>query len=63
MVTSGLRIGTPALAARGFGPSDFIAVADIIAEALTAQPDTDTSEIATRVTALTEKHPLYPNLS
>ena len=41
----------------------FEEVADIIAEALTAQPDTDTSEIATRVTALTEKHPLYPNLS
>lgn len=63
MVTSGLRIGTPALAARGFGPDDFIAVADIIAKALTAQPDGDTSELAAKVTTLTQKHPLYPDLS
>ena len=62
MVTSGLRIGTPALAARGFTSSDFTSVADIIAEALKAQPDADTSELAARVTALTEKHPLYPEL-
>ena len=34
MVTSGLRIGTPALATRGFGAEDFREVADIIAEAL-----------------------------
>ena len=38
MVTSGLRIGTPALAARGFGDDDFAAVADLIAEALIAAP-------------------------
>ena len=31
MVTSGLRIGTPALAARGFGDEDFARVADVIA--------------------------------
>ena len=36
MVTSGLRIGTPALAARGFGDEDFAHVADVIAGALTA---------------------------
>ncbi|WP_344016993.1 serine hydroxymethyltransferase, partial [Kitasatospora atroaurantiaca] len=34
MVTSGLRIGTPALATRGFQAEDFREVADIIAEAL-----------------------------
>ncbi len=34
MVTSGLRIGTPALAARGFGRDDFVTVADLIAQAL-----------------------------
>ena len=32
MVTSGLRIGTPALATRGFGAADFAEVADIIAD-------------------------------
>ena len=31
MVTSGLRIGTPALATRGFGAEEFTEVADIIA--------------------------------
>ncbi|MDX2784710.1 serine hydroxymethyltransferase, partial [Streptomyces caniscabiei] len=34
MVTSGLRIGTPALATRGFTAEDFTEVADVIAEAL-----------------------------
>ena len=34
MVTSGLRIGTPALATRGFGDAEFTEVADIIATAL-----------------------------
>ena len=36
MVTSGLRIGTPALATRGFTAEDFAEVADVIAEALQA---------------------------
>ena len=36
MVTSGLRIGTPALATRGFGDAEFTEVADIIALALHA---------------------------
>jgi len=62
MVTSGLRIGTPALAARGFGPGDFSAVADIIAGALTVSAEADSSELAAQVTALTEKYPLYPGL-
>src|SRR5919107_70049 len=34
MVSSGVRIGTPALAARGFGSAEFAEVADIIANAL-----------------------------
>ena len=41
MVTSGLRIGTPALAARGFGDDDFARVADVIAAALIAAPGAD----------------------
>ena len=36
MVTSGLRIGTPALATRGFTDRDFVEVADVIANALIA---------------------------
>jgi glycine hydroxymethyltransferase len=63
MVTSGLRIGTPALATRGFGAAEFTEVADIIAEALQPTIDADTStRLRTRVEALATKHPLYPNL-
>ncbi|MFC9832952.1 serine hydroxymethyltransferase [Rhodococcus sp. NPDC127530] len=62
MVTSGLRIGTPALAARGFGRDDFVAVADLIAQALVAPGDADTSGLAAQVRALADKYPLYPGL-
>ncbi|MEW2502116.1 serine hydroxymethyltransferase [Amycolatopsis sp. NPDC047767] len=64
MVTSGLRIGTPALATRGFGAEDFAEVADVIAEAL--KPDFDESVAQTlrgRVELLAKKHPLYSDLS
>ncbi|MCK1797617.1 serine hydroxymethyltransferase [Streptomyces sp. XM4193] len=63
MVTSGLRIGTPALATRGFAADDFREVADVIAEAL--KPGFDEAKaksLADRVSALAEKHPLYPDL-
>ena len=60
MVTSGLRIGTPALATRGFQAEDFREVADIIAEAL--KPSYDTEALKSRVTALAGKHPLYQSL-
>jgi glycine hydroxymethyltransferase len=60
MVTSGLRIGTPALATRGFTADDFREVAEIIASAL--QPTYDPASLLPRVTALAAKHPLYPNL-
>ncbi|MFI9156894.1 serine hydroxymethyltransferase [Kitasatospora aureofaciens] len=64
MVTSGLRIGTPALATRGFEAEDFREVADIIAEALKpAFDETVAAALKARVTALAEKYPLYPNLA
>ncbi|MGW5022324.1 serine hydroxymethyltransferase [Streptomyces cacaoi] len=63
MVTSGLRIGTPALATRGFQEADFAEVADIIAEALLPGFDEAKGKaLAARVTALADKHPLYPSL-
>ena len=62
MVTSGLRIGTPALATRGFGEAAFREVADIIAEALIADADADLSGLRHRVEALAAAHPLYPGL-
>ncbi|WP_019816381.1 serine hydroxymethyltransferase [Saccharomonospora saliphila] len=62
MVTSGLRIGTPALAARGFGAEDFTEVSDIIARALRPEFDDATrEELRSRVAVLVEKHPLYPD--
>ncbi|MFD5698036.1 serine hydroxymethyltransferase [Streptomyces lasiicapitis] len=60
MVTSGLRIGTPALATRGFDADDFREVADVIAEAL--KPGFDAESLKARVSALAAKHPLYPGL-
>lgn len=60
MTTSGLRIGTPALATRGLGASEFEEVADVIAEAL--KPGADVSALRSRVDALTEQFPLYPGL-
>ncbi|MFD4252370.1 serine hydroxymethyltransferase [Amycolatopsis thermoflava] len=64
MISSGLRFGTPALAARGFGPDDFAEVADIAALAL--RPDASTADLdklAARVADLTARHPLYPELT
>ena len=60
MVTSGLRIGTPALATRGFDDAEFTEVGDIIALAL--QPAPDVAALQLRVTALTDRFPLYPGL-
>jgi glycine hydroxymethyltransferase len=60
MVTSGLRIGTPALATRGFGDAEFTEVADVIALALL--PGADVEALRSRVAALTAAFPLYPGL-
>ena len=59
-VTSGLRIGTPALATRGFGAKEFTEVADIIATALKGGADIDA--LRARVRTLTDSFPLYPGL-
>jgi glycine hydroxymethyltransferase len=62
-VSSGLRIGTPALATRGFEVDDFVEVGRIIAAAL--QPGTfegQRSDLADRSAALAEKYPLYAGL-
>ncbi|MCP2276264.1 glycine hydroxymethyltransferase [Nocardia amikacinitolerans] len=60
MVTSGLRIGTPALATRGFGDAEFTEVADIIATALTGSTDLDS--LRGRVSKLAQSFPLYPGM-
>ncbi len=60
MVTSGLRIGTPALATRGFGAEEFTEVAEIIATALKAGSATDIEALQARVDKLAADFPLYP---
>ncbi|HMO11742.1 MAG TPA: serine hydroxymethyltransferase, partial [Actinotalea sp.] len=62
MVTSGLRIGTPALATRGFGDDEFREVADVIAAALVAGEGADVEALKARTAALAEAFPLYPGL-
>ena len=57
MTTSGLRIGTPALATRGFGAAEFTEVADIIAQAL--KPNPDVEALRARTEKLADDFPLY----
>ncbi|MCU1507031.1 MAG: serine hydroxymethyltransferase [Microbacteriaceae bacterium] len=61
MTPSGVRIGTPALATRGFGDEEFTEVADIIATAL--KPAPDVAALRARVQKLTDGYPLYPGLT
>jgi glycine hydroxymethyltransferase len=61
MVTSGIRIGTPALATRGFQDAEFEEVAQIIAATL--KPDPDLPGLRARVEALASRFPLYPGLT
>ncbi|HEX4724367.1 MAG TPA: serine hydroxymethyltransferase [Pseudonocardiaceae bacterium] len=64
MVSSGLRIGTPALATRGFTDADFREVADVVAIALRPElGDAMRAELRERVSALASAHPLYSGLS
>jgi glycine hydroxymethyltransferase len=60
-ISSGLRIGTPALATRGFQDDDFAEVGDVIATALAAEEWNDAlrSELLGRSQALAAKYPLY----
>ncbi|MDO8213088.1 serine hydroxymethyltransferase [Conexibacter sp. CPCC 206217] len=62
MVSSGLRIGSPALATRGFSVEDFHEIGRILATALTPAFEGSRAELAERVQALAEKHPLYAHL-
>jgi glycine hydroxymethyltransferase len=64
MVTSGLRIGTPALATRGMGVDEFREIGQVIAAALTGGfGDAEKAELSERTRALAEAFPLYPHLT
>lgn len=57
-VTSGVRIGTPAVTSRGMKEEDMVEIADLISLTL-KDYDANCSEVKTRVKALCDKYPLY----
>ncbi len=65
MITSGVRLGSPACTTRGFGPAEFREVADLICEVLDglskAEGDNSAVEaaVAAKVEALTGRFPIY----
>lgn len=62
-ITSGLRLGVPAMTSRGFKEDDFRKVAQIISEAIeNRDQESQLERLSKEVLALTEKHPLwYPS--
>ncbi|HJD49233.1 MAG TPA: serine hydroxymethyltransferase [Candidatus Corynebacterium intestinavium] len=62
MVTSGLRIGTPALASRGLDTAAFTEVADVIGTALAQGKNADVDALRARVSKVAEQFPLYEGL-
>jgi glycine hydroxymethyltransferase len=63
-VSSGLRIGTPALATRGLQVDDFEEIGKLISTALNpgASFDSQRAELAERAAAIAERYPLYAGL-
>jgi glycine hydroxymethyltransferase len=62
-VSSGLRIGTPALATRGLQVDDFVEIGGILAAALAPEGfDDRRAELAERAAAIAERYPLYAGL-
>ena len=64
MITSGLRIGTSALATRGLQVDDFREIGKVVAAALTGPFEaSDVAALSERTRALAERYPLYPHLN
>jgi len=62
-VTSGIRIGSPAITTRGFDEADARLVGELVARAIFGRDDEAVlSEVRGSVAELTERHPLYPEL-
>ena len=62
-VTSGLRLGSPAMTTRGMGIAEFTEIGNIIADRLLSPgSETVTQDCRQRVAALCDRFPLYPHL-
>ena len=61
MVTSGVRIGTPAVTARGFKEEDCKVVAECIADCI-FDYENKKADVIARVKTLTDKYPIYPDI-
>ncbi|MEL6228481.1 MAG: serine hydroxymethyltransferase [Cyanobacteria bacterium J06636_28] len=62
-VTSGLRLGSPAMTTRGLGVEDFKEIANIIADRLLSPEDSNVeANCRNRVATLCNRFPLYPHL-
>ena len=59
-VTSGLRVGTPAITTRGMKEEDMIVVADCIADVIFKGEEV-LEDVKARVIALCDKYPIYQN--
>jgi glycine hydroxymethyltransferase len=62
-VTSGLRIGSPALTTRGLGREDFLEIGEIIGVALGPEFAARRGELLDRVGAIVDRYPLYAELA
>jgi len=58
-VTSGIRLGTPAVTTRGFREPEMEIVADLIDTVLTKKDDATIARVQSSVRALTDQFPLY----
>ena len=62
-VTSGLRLGSPAMTTRGMGTEEFIEIANIISDRLLNPEDAAVAQACRqRVADLCDRFPLYPHL-
>ncbi len=62
-VTSGIRIGTPAVTTRGMGEAEMIQIASLIDDVITDPNNANIRKrVAADVAALTQRFPLYPTL-
>lgn len=63
-VTSGLRLGSPAMTTRGMGTAEFTEIANILADCLLKPEDAAvTEDCRQRVANLCSRFPLYPHLT